>query len=161
MAEREDKTRLHELMAHPGVWQVLVFTGDRWQQQQQQHPETFQELAKSLDHYLAKWRSTWPSLTASGRPQFMLHTLTTVNPETALTAVEVFSTRGVGEGKAYVDIGEVLHGRYGVDVEVKKNVETVGAIVVVRPDSHISYRVMGTGASAWEDVNAYFESILL
>ncbi|KAG0055478.1 hypothetical protein BGZ83_008483 [Gryganskiella cystojenkinii] len=155
--------RLHEVMAHPGVFQILVFTGKQWKYQ----PEAVAKLFKRLDNYLSKWRSTWPSSDILRPHQFMVHILTTVKPsqvvsQSSTAAVQLLAKRTVdGEGKVYRDLTKVLHSRYGVDPAVKKSPEESGAIVVVRPDSHIGFRVQGAGATAWEDVDEYFESILL
>jgi len=159
----EETVRLHELIAHPGVFQILVFTGNQWKTIHQ--PDSVIELAKSMDFYLPKWRQNWPSnrddkIAAALRSQFMVHTMTTLTPEKAPVAVDTLASKLTGEGKAYRDLGKELHHRYGVDTAVKKNPEG-GAIIVVRPDSHIGYRVQGTGSSAWHDVNEYFESILV
>ncbi|GJJ76942.1 phenol 2-monooxygenase (NADPH) [Entomortierella parvispora] len=158
----EETIRLHQLMAHPGVFQILVFTGNQWKAMHQ--PATAVALNASIETHLSKWRANWPSnrenKASVQRPQFMVHTLTTLTPEKAPIAVESLSARAVGEGKPYRDLGKELHRRYGVDPAVKKNPEG-GAIIVVRPDSHISYRVQGTGPNSWKDVNEYFESILV
>lgn len=158
----ENTVRLHELMAHPGVFQVLVFTGNQWKSIHL--PDSVIALDASIESHVSKWRAHWPSnredKSAAPRAQFMVHTITTLTPEKAPIAVETLASRVVGEGKAFRDLGKELHRRYGVDPAVKKNPEG-GAIVVVRPDSHISYRVQGTGPQAWQDVHEYFESILV
>jgi len=59
-----------------------------------------------------------------------------------------------GEGKVYFDESRKLHERYGVPIKAGS-----GAIVVVRPDSHVSYRVQGAGHGAWQDVDEYLRSI--
>ncbi|GJJ69301.1 phenol 2-monooxygenase (NADPH) [Entomortierella parvispora] len=163
----DDTVRLHELMAHPGVFQILVFTGSLWKHR----PAAASELVQSLECYLAEWRSRWPSSSGvpvehnenkdSLRPQFMVHVLTTVSGSQAATAAQFLAARRnvVGEGKVHTDVGKMLHKRYGIDAAAKN--EGKGAIVVVRPDSHIAYRVQGVGQSAWEDVHGYFESILI
>jgi len=155
-------------MAHPGVFHILVFTGNQWKHR----PAAASELVQSIDYYLQKWRSTWPSSNFSPvesnenkeslRPQFMIHSLTSVSASEAAAAAQLLATfrNVVGEGKAYTDVGKALHRRYGVNATAAKK-DGKGAIVVVRPDSHIAYRVQGVGQSAWEEVHGYFESILI
>ncbi|KAF9927679.1 hypothetical protein FBU30_002977 [Linnemannia zychae] len=61
-----------------------------------------------------------------------------------------------GEGKVYLDDQGTVHQKYGVAPK-----HGPGAIVVVRPDSYIGYRVLGAGPSAWNEIDRYFESILV
>lgn len=167
LQKQTETVRLHELMAHPGVFQVLVFTGTLWKT----HPESAIVLAKSMDHHLKTWRSWWSwtddhneddeKAAALNRP-FMVHTITTLTscPFTEATK-NPLTDKNAGDCKAYSDPKGELHRRYGVEATVKKGLASGGAIVVVRPDSHIAYRVQGLGESAWNDVNEYFESILV
>lgn len=155
-----DTIRLHELLGHPGAFQILVFTADLWETS----PESSADLAKTMDRRLVSWRTKWPSKIGDGKKdatphhQFVVHTLTTaVSPNLANPLVD----RILGDGKAFADKQGVLHEKYCVSTKVKKNVESGGALVVVRPDSYIAYRVQGIGESAWNDVDEYFESILL
>ncbi|GJJ77208.1 hypothetical protein EMPS_09567 [Entomortierella parvispora] len=152
--------RLHELMGHPGAFQILVFTADLWASS----PESAVNLAKTMDHHLSAWRSKWPSMAENGKHdairhhQFVAHTLTTLLcPNAANPLVHMT----LGEGKAFADQKGVLHKRYSVSTKAKKSVESGGALVVVRPDSYIAYRVQGTGESAWNDVDEFFGSILI
>ncbi|KAG0213473.1 hypothetical protein BGX28_004328 [Mortierella sp. GBA30] len=69
---------------------------------------------------------------------------------------DVLAENKPGEGKIYLDHDGVVHEKYGVAAK-----HGPGTIVVVRPDSHIGYRVLGTGASAWKEVDQYLESILV
>jgi hypothetical protein len=87
----------------------------------------------------------------------MVHALTTVS--SGMGKSSVLASKGVGEGKAYFDPEGLLHSRYGVEVAARG--ETNGAIFVIRPDTHIAYRVQGLDDLAWKDVDAYFESILV
>jgi len=66
---------------------------------------------------------------------------------------------------AYTDVDGILHRRYEAGTRarcmaVKKDPVSRGAIVVVRPDSYIAFRVRGIDESAWRDVDGYFQSIL-
>jgi len=156
-----ENTRLHELLAYPGVFQVVVFTGNQWKSD----PEAATSLSKAVEKYLGMWRSKWrkeedrvDEKTAALKRLIMVHTITTLS---VTSTPSPLGDKDAGEGKAYSDLKGVLHRRYSVDAVVKKGQELGGAIVVVRPDSHISYRVQGVGESAWNDVNEYFESILV
>jgi hypothetical protein len=69
--------------------------------------------------------------------------------------LNVLVNKPAGEGKVYVDRQGELHQKYGVTAK-----QGPGAIVVVRPDGHIGYRVLGTANSAWSEVDQYFGLIL-
>ncbi|KAF9957387.1 hypothetical protein BGZ72_001877 [Mortierella alpina] len=75
---------------------------------------------------------------------------------TSSSATDALSENQPGEGKIYLDHLGVVHEKYGVAAK-----HSPGAIVVVRPDSHIGYRVLGTSESAWKEVDQYLESILV
>ena len=152
---KQGEVRLYDLLAFPGVFHVLAFTGNQWQS----NPEAATELAGEMEQRLGKWRSRWPSNkgdnhhVAVQRPLIMMHSLTTVATETRGNALGL---EGAGEGKAYVDLEGLLHSRYGVEV-----VGGEGALFVVRPDTHVAFRVQGVGAGAWNDVEEYLQSILV
>ena len=125
-------------------------------------PESADNLSKLAERHLANWRSKWPSA-AKDQHQFSVHTLTTLCTATVEAAggANPLMEKKMGDGKAYTDLNRLLHRRYSVDSKVnKKCTESAGALVVVRPDSHIAYRVQGVGESAWKDVDEYFGSIL-
>ncbi|GJJ77221.1 hypothetical protein EMPS_09580 [Entomortierella parvispora] len=156
-----ETVRLHELIAYTGVFQVVVFTGNQWKDD----PDAAAGLSSTVEKYLGLWRSKWcmaddndgEKLTALER-LFMVHTITTLS---ATSTPNPLTGKDVGEGKAYTDLKGKLHRRYSVETSVKKGRALGGAIVVIRPDSHIAYRVQGVGENAWSDVNEYFQSILV
>ncbi|KAF9901954.1 hypothetical protein EC991_005472 [Linnemannia zychae] len=164
-----DSIRLYGLMARPGAFQVLVFTGDLWERHN--NSKAAIQVVKTLDSHLAKWRSRW-SLSdheaiekklGAGKTchLFMVHTITVLQQGWPLSTNDL-KDKKFGEGKVYTDRKGKLHQSYSVNPKLKKNTpELGGAIVVVRPDSFIAYRVQGLGESAWNDVNEYFESILV
>jgi hypothetical protein len=82
--------------------------------------------------------------------------LDTDNLPVVEAGVDILAGNKAGEGKIYLDPQGIVHQRYGVSVK-----NSPGAIVVVRPDSHLGYRVLGINDSAWNEVNSYFESILI
>ncbi|KAG0296477.1 hypothetical protein BGZ96_009430 [Linnemannia gamsii] len=97
---------------------------------------------------------------------FMVHTIASdcslpsslKNGESMVSTVastDRLADNKAGEGKVYLDHQGCIHQKYGV---VGKH--GPGAIVVVRPDSYIGYRVLGAGPSAWKEVDQYLESIL-
>lgn len=75
---------------------------------------------------------------------------------TSSSATDSLSENQPGEGKIYLDHLGVVHEKYGVAAK-----HGPGAIVVIRPDSHIGYRVLGASASAWKEVDQYLKSILV
>ncbi|KAF9148406.1 hypothetical protein BGX21_006819, partial [Mortierella sp. AD011] len=144
---------------------------------------TSEELAKDIESYLNVWRSKWAyksaqqiSTSASSpspvsavvpgsikdKELFMVHVIASdlsissppSSPSTK-SGTDVLAMKNAGEGKIYLDHSGILHKKYGV--EPKRG---PGTIVVVRPDSHYGFRVLGANKTAWEEVNKYFESIL-
>ncbi|KAF9336413.1 hypothetical protein BG006_008820 [Podila minutissima] len=56
-----------------------------------------------------------------------------------------------------------VHKSYGVPTKAKDRANNAidhDAIVIIRPDSHIGYRVEGLGKSSWADVDKYFRTTL-
>ncbi|KAF9008497.1 hypothetical protein BGZ52_008057, partial [Haplosporangium bisporale] len=68
--------------------------------------------------------------------------------------IDALTDNLAGDGKLYLDQQGVVHEKYGVAKQ------GAGALVVVRPDGYLGYRVKGAGNAAWEDVDDYFRSIL-
>ncbi|KAG0340560.1 hypothetical protein BG004_006357 [Podila humilis] len=73
-----------------------------------------------------------------------------------------------GDGKLFWDFAGVVHERYGVVPTAAAGASAAagagnkrGAIVVVRPDSYIGFRVEGIDQDAWNDVGDYFGRILV
>ncbi|KAF9991661.1 hypothetical protein BGZ80_006630 [Entomortierella chlamydospora] len=115
-------------------------------------------ISKSTEDYLATWKIKWltTSSLSSASPQgilFMVYTISRTPVDTE--AISRLDAKRFGEGELYLDEQGILHQKYGVAVRRGQ-----GSIVVLRPDSHIGYRVQGANKYAWEDVNGYFKSIL-
>ncbi|KAF9133195.1 hypothetical protein BG015_003611 [Linnemannia schmuckeri] len=141
--------RLYNLMDTHGAFHILVFTADRLVQ------DTGLEatLLADVEHYQRSWLTRWPdtgSRTAvdvnamkATTPQFVVHIIS--HPG--------LKNKALGYDKMYLDSehGD-LHRRYGVTAK--------GGIVIIRPDTHISYRVESVDKMGWADVDMYFESIL-
>ncbi|OAQ29103.1 hypothetical protein K457DRAFT_126109 [Linnemannia elongata AG-77] len=170
-------TRLYELLAFPGVFHILVFAADRLAKEK----DFDCCLVKDVDHYQRIWSSRWPGLRGvlesnatseammckkmKSTPQFMVHVISSATPssfesdpnETTTTAL---ADREAGFGKVYIDCeGGRLHERYGfAGVSTKK---AGGGIVVLRPDTHIGFRVSNVESAAWVEVDEYFGSILV
>ncbi|KAF9984985.1 hypothetical protein BGZ65_012043 [Modicella reniformis] len=148
----------------------------------------WKDLSKEIETHLKSWRTKWaykpisqfpgdsvakegvavsaalPSLpSASSEELFMVHVVasdlsvasspTSSSPSTE--DIDILAENKAGEGKIYLDDQGQLHQKYGVTAK-----NGAGAIIVVRPDGHIGYRVLGTAKSAWSEVDQYFESIL-
>lgn len=104
-------------------------------------------------------------------PQFMVHVISSAtfsesnNHETATATA--MADRTAGHGKVYIDPEEGrLHEWFGFaglssTPPTKKTASLVqGGIVVLRPDTHIAFRVSGVSSPAWADVDEYFTSFL-
>ncbi|KAF9115985.1 hypothetical protein BGX27_005422 [Mortierella sp. AM989] len=147
---------------------------------------TPEELANDIETHLNAWRSKWayksvkqiaastllsdPSATMTDRVRdgklFEVHVVASdlsvpssqveCNSSSAEPNTDALADKNVGDGKVYLDHSGIVHLKYGVAAK-----HGPGAIVVVRPDSHIGYRVLGANKAAWDEVDQYFESILV
>ncbi|KAF9901721.1 hypothetical protein EC991_005760 [Linnemannia zychae] len=145
--------RLYHLMDTPGVFNILVFTAVCLVQEQGLEAT----LANDIDHYQGSWIARWPGagttaaavVSKMATPQFVVHVIS----HRGLDATIESKNKRSGHSKVYLDSEEGdLHKRYGITAK--------GGIVVVRPDTHISYRVASIDKSAWTTVDDYFGSIL-
>ncbi|KAF9135936.1 hypothetical protein BGW39_009910 [Mortierella sp. 14UC] len=165
-AEQPTTTRLYELFAFPGVFHIVVFTADRLLMEK----DFDAGLSKDIEHYQGSWLSRWPGIGGkelkveasaaqkTSTSQFMVHVITSRDLSTS-DARDAMARRTLGFGKIYQDVeGGRLHQRYGFEVTRKGSGR--GGIVVLRPDTHIGFRVSNVGSAAWADVDEYFGSIL-
>lgn len=181
-AATEDSTtlRLHELTVGPGIFHVLVFAADMLQQTKVTTVKGIDttssaDLAENAHKHLQWWRTKWaykslPKFSATEAAPlagsdkvFMVHVIaadlavpksgSSVNEE-GNTGIDALADNEAGDGKLYLDQQGVVHEKYGVAQQ------GAGALVVVRPDGYLGYRVKGAGNAAWEDVDDYFRSIL-
>ncbi|GJJ72071.1 hypothetical protein EMPS_04428 [Entomortierella parvispora] len=99
--------------------------------------------------------SAIPSSTKASQ-MFMVHVLASedVTTKEQSAKIERLARNQAGEGKIYLDQDGIAHQKYGVAKH------GAGTLVVIRPDGHIGYRVLGIGHSAWEDVDEYFGALL-
>ncbi|KAG0224435.1 hypothetical protein BGW42_005091 [Actinomortierella wolfii] len=149
---------LQTLWDEPGVFHILVFGTKKSLTDKNEEP-----LDKLLDEHLNKWRQRWQL--DPKRPMFEAHIIGTASlsatngdngkDESGEDILHRLSSKAKGDGKLYVDQGDVVHERYGISAK-----NGSGGIVVVRPDAHVGYRVLGASRSAWEDVDAYFRTFL-
>ncbi|KAF9586201.1 hypothetical protein BGW38_008638 [Lunasporangiospora selenospora] len=168
--------RLHQLLAGPGVFHVLVFASDilsiKGQKQRYNIPP--RDLLHLVSKYLTKWNAHWsltypavsalPGASSTRAPiatlqkTFMVHILTASSEQSELASsdVESLGRQLTGEGRGYLDKQGVIHQKYGVNTR-----GGTGSIVVLRPDSYIGFRVQGIDEAEWKDVDEYFCSVLI
>lgn len=181
-----ESVRLHELTVSPGIFHIVVFTSDMLLCTKKSPPGTLikgvevtnaRDLSNEIETHLKSWRSKWvykpwkffakTGTTIAPPPEtseavFMVHVVASNSGgedhshHSAESDIDVLVDKKVGEGKIYLDHQGALHQKYGVTAK-----HGPGTIVIVRPDGHIGYRVLGTAKSAWDEVDQYFESILL
>ncbi|KAF9439314.1 hypothetical protein BGZ76_003844 [Entomortierella beljakovae] len=181
--------RLHELISGPGIFHIIVFTSDMLLTTSSPKKSikgvevtTSEELATNTETYLNGWRSKWayktfkkmatssafadPNLivvpeNGTSDKLFMVHTLASdlsvppSNYPSGLKNNDALCVKNIGDGKLYLDHAGVVHEKYGVAAKYGP-----GAIVVVRPDSYIGYRVLGANKTSWDEIDQYFTSIL-
>lgn len=156
LAAGSTPVRLYNLMDTLGAFQILVFTANRLVQEQGLEAKLYTDVG----HYQRSWLTRWPG-TGTGAAtgvkaskvslQFMVHIISRPGLDAAVGDNNL--TKESGYGKMCLDSkGGDLHRRYGITAK--------GGIVVVRPDTHISYRVESFDKAAWVDVDKYFASIL-
>ncbi|KAK3830511.1 MAG: FAD binding domain-containing protein [Linnemannia elongata] len=181
--QKSKEVRLYDILAFPGVFNILVFAADHLATEKNLDAK----LSKDIEHYQRAWSSRWPGLrgvlnsnSSSGSeammnknkltPQFMVHVISSAtfsesdNHETAAA----MGNRTAGYGKIYIDPeGGRLHEWFGFTglsstPPTKESASLVqgGGIVVLRPDTHIAFRVAGIGSPAWADVDEYFTSFM-
>ncbi|KAF9364406.1 hypothetical protein BGX34_001618 [Mortierella sp. NVP85] len=177
-----ENIRLHQLIDGPGTFHILVFTSDMLSNTNSHLSRktnadgiTFTnetQLKKNVDHYLQAWRTKWvlgstrfqqeQKQLKEKRPLFNVHVIGALAEQVTAQGfkdpsriwADSLATASRGDGKLYFDESRILHERYGVPVK-----GGAGALVVVRPDSHLGYRVQGAGDSAWRDVDEYLHSV--
>ncbi|KAF9188856.1 hypothetical protein BGZ51_000266 [Haplosporangium sp. Z 767] len=171
----EGNIRLHQLIHGPGTFHILVFTSDTLVPNASEPTSGVtttraSRLEASVNRFVAQWRSKWayPTNTLSGsktnRDLFQVHVIAgAINSDKnkredkgdVESSVNVFATKAEGEGRLYLDESKIVHERYGFEWS-----KGTGGIVVIRPDSHIGYRVNGAQEQAWRDIDEYFSTLL-
>ncbi|KAG0054118.1 hypothetical protein BGZ83_011905 [Gryganskiella cystojenkinii] len=148
---------VQQLIKGIGRFHVLVFTSDQLTKSKQ--AEIAKQLSQNLDHYPCHWRSQWSYASTmkdgyEDQDLFKIHVIAG-SVSTFSIDVDPLLGKNVGDGKLYVDRTKRVHSGYGFPWS-----RSQGGIVVVRPDSHIGFRVNGFEDQAWKDVDEYFGSIL-
>ncbi|KAF8927280.1 FAD binding domain-containing protein [Dissophora ornata] len=168
MPEETAQLRVHELTAGIGRFQVLVFTSDMLASVrgtavaiQGINTTNAKELEYNIESYMSRWRTKWSygSNMQDGhhdKDLFKIHIIAgSVTASENSKSLDALASKSVGDGRVYMDNTKEVHQRYGLGWS-----SGAGGIVVIRPDSHIGFRVNGAGEQAWEDVHEYFSSIL-
>ncbi|KAF9311682.1 hypothetical protein BG003_007152 [Podila horticola] len=155
----EQRVYVHQLTVGVGKFHILVLVGKSFSDPSFQERE--KDLAKYVVENLSHWRSRWHFNTLQDSQMFKLHVIAT-GTMTESHGNGLLAQRAQGDGRLFWDDTKEVHKLYGVPTKVKGRSNNVdqGAIVVIRPDSHIGYRVEGMGKAAWTDVNEYFQTIL-
>ncbi|KAF9584051.1 hypothetical protein BGW38_007743 [Lunasporangiospora selenospora] len=164
--DTEDTLQLFDLFVGLGQFNIMVFTGTTLDPKSKGKDTSTpaSHLHSVIQSRLIAWRSRW-NYKAGPKDRPMPEHLLRLNVVAAATApihldkgVEALAGQANGDGKVYLDGTLLAHSRYELGA---KSGPTAGGIVVIRPDSHVGYRVQGTGDSAWDDVEKYLESILV
>lgn len=172
--EKKEATtvRLHELTAGIGRFHILVFTSDMLASNRSEprlvkgiKTINAQELEERIDSITQQWRSKWSYGSDmhdgyDGKDLFKVHVIAGSadsgnDSSDNRRSLDRLAKKEKGDGKVFLDETKALHQKYGFSSN-----KGHGGVVVVRPDSHIGYRVNGAGEQAWKDVDEYFTSIL-
>ncbi|KAF9288385.1 hypothetical protein BGZ68_000346 [Mortierella alpina] len=167
-SKEPSQLRVHDLMLGISRFHILVFVSDMLKfttnagaLSQGMHTLSFKELAHNIDRFSSQWRRKWvygSDLNDGYKDKdlFKVHIIAGSFVPGSQSSLDVMFKRKVGEGRLYLDHTKAVHEKYGFPWQGGS-----GGIVVVRPDSHLGFRVNGTQSQAWEDVDKYFSSILL
>lgn len=155
--------RLHDITTGIGRFHILVFVSDILASSsptviQGISTTNLKELEQNIDDFVPRWREKW-SYTSPMSDGYSDNDIFKVNVIAGDLSPDVNSSalinRSVGNGKIFIDSSKSVHANYSFSWK-----EGHGGIVVVRPDSHVSFRVEGAGERAWKAVDRYFASIL-
>ncbi|KAG0034441.1 hypothetical protein BGZ81_004691 [Podila clonocystis] len=165
-SHKEQRVYVQELTMGVGRFHILVFVGNSLSE-----PASFKtreaELAQRIQEHLQQWCTRWHyTLSRDDKTDsqlFKIHTIATgITVESHGNGL--LAQREQGEGLLFWDNSAKVHSSYGVPTPAKgqsaDEMEQQGAIVVIRPDSYIGFRVQGAGKGAWADVSDYFQTIL-
>ncbi|KAF9310502.1 hypothetical protein BG003_008467 [Podila horticola] len=140
-ARKEQRVYVQELTVGVGLFHILVLVGNSLSDLASLHTREA-ELAQRIEENLLQWRSRWHYTLSrndkSDSQLFKLHVIATGDMSES-HGDGLLARRAQGDGQLFWDSSAEVHGSYGVLVHVKDQ----GAIVVIRPDSHIGYRVQG------------------
>ncbi|KAI9241041.1 MAG: FAD binding domain-containing protein [Podila humilis] len=156
LSSDNNKVHVHQLTVGVGKFHVLVFAGNTLADPASSQ-ECEKELAKHVEEHVSQWRSRWHFTTLQDKADnqlFKIHIIAAGTGDSHGKGLLAKCARG--DGHLFWDSSAEVHASYGVVVGFKNQ----GSIVVIRPDSHIGYRVQGLDEGAWADVNEYFQTIL-
>lgn len=161
--------RLHQVLVGTGVFHILVFASDLLEHDTELSSSRGHELSRNIEHHLKNWRAKWflTSLRADDghgnvevKDVFQVHVLAS---KASSAIVQGWNhAKPPADGRLYLesDMKKPVHAKYGVPPFSSTFAWATGAIVVLRPDSYVGYRVLGIEEAAWNDVDGYLESIL-
>ncbi|KAF9305179.1 hypothetical protein BGZ74_011107 [Mortierella antarctica] len=156
----EQRVYVQQLTIGVGKFHILVLVGKSFSDPLFQERE--KDLVKRIEENLSQWRARWHFNTLQDSHMFELHVIA-AGTMTESHGNGLLTKREQGDGLLFWDNTGEVHKSYGVPTKAKgraNNVTDHGAIVMIRPDSHIGYRVEGLGKSSWADVDEYFRTIL-
>ncbi|KAG0091518.1 hypothetical protein BGZ93_008806 [Podila epicladia] len=156
----KQRVYVQQLTVGVGKFHILVLVGNSFSDTSFQERE--KDLVKHIEENLSQWRTRWHFNTLQDSHIFELHVIA-AGTMSESHGNGLLAKRTQGNGLLFWDNTGEVHKSYGVPTKVKGRVNNVighGAIVVIRPDSHIGYRVEGLGKSSWADVDEYFQTIL-
>ncbi|OAQ33059.1 hypothetical protein K457DRAFT_153102 [Linnemannia elongata AG-77] len=148
--------RLHSLFTGIARFHILVFASDAL------NTSGAKEISTLLDRHVSQWQSkyTYASTLQDGyadKDLFKVHVIAGPSSTASSSpAILEMSKRGVGKGKVFVDKAGQTHQKYGFAAT-----KGLGGITVIRPDSHVGFRVHGVNEQAWKDVDEYFSTVLV
>ncbi|KAF9907283.1 hypothetical protein EC991_011184 [Linnemannia zychae] len=152
--------RLHKLLVGLGRFHILVFASNTLASSS---PHA-KQLATQLEHYLPTWRRRWTYAgnLNDGQPDkhelFKIHIL--AGPTSSVEGQDsvgwnLFADKKEGDGCVYEDVEAKVHAKFGFNGK-----QGLGGLVVIRPDSHVGFRVEGCLDHAWESADGYLCGIL-
>lgn len=168
VTRKEQCVYVQELTVGVGRFHILVLAGNSLSDMASFKARE-EALAQRIKEHAVQWRTRWQYTTVCAS-----------DPDSQLFKIHVIATgtmredhqngllarRAQGDGRLFWDDSAEVHTSYGVPTQAKgrgrgrANGMDQGAIVVIRPDSHIGFRVQGVDKAAWADVTEYFEAIL-
>ncbi|KAF9336408.1 hypothetical protein BG006_008815 [Podila minutissima] len=156
---KAQRVYVQELTVGVGRFHILVFVGSCLSSLALFKAREL-ELDQRIEEYLLQWRAQWNyTLSRDDKTDGQLvkvHVIATGDASES-HGKGLLAQRAQGDGRLFWDSSAEVHASYGVPVLAKDQ----GAIVVIRPDSHIGFRVRGLDKGAWEDVTEYLQTILV
>ncbi|KAF9305183.1 hypothetical protein BGZ74_011111 [Mortierella antarctica] len=163
---KEQRVYVQELTVGVGRFHILVLVGNSLSDLasfKTREVELAQHIQEHLLQWCTRWHYTLPRDDKDGQ-LFKIHTIATgITGESHGNGL--LAQRAQGNGRLFWDNSAEVHASYGVPTQAKAcrsadDMEQQGAMVVIRPDSYIGFRVQGVGKGAWADVSDYFQTIL-